>query len=95
MSVSPEVMGQLLMQGGQGGQAQGGQNFSPSGMGQAANLLQRVLMAQQLQKQFGQQQNPNQMPPPPQTTLGAPGLPGQAQPQAMNQMQNPLAGTNA
>lgn len=91
MSVSPEVMGQLLMQGGQGGQAQGGQNFSPSGMGQAANLLQRVLMAQQLQKQFGQQPpQPNQNP-----QVGAVGLPGQLVPQAMNQMQqNPLAGAN-
>lgn len=85
MSMDPQMMAQMLMQGGQG---QAGQN--PSAMGQGANLLQRVLMAQALQKQFGQQQQPG-MPPAP---GGAPGVQG-GPATAMNQMQqNPLAGGN-
>lgn len=82
MSVNPQMMAQLLQQGGQG------QTPQMSPMGGAANLLQQILAMQQLKQRMAGGQDPNQQPPMPQTTMGAPGAPGQAQPQGMNQ--NPM-----
>ena len=91
MSMDPQMIAQLLMrqgQGGQGGTAQGGQAYSPSGAGQAANLLQQVLMAQQLKQRSGQQ-GPTQP-----GTPGAQMGPGGLSPNGWvaQQPPNPLAG---
>lgn len=73
MSVNPQIMAQLLMQGGQQPPNQGGGMGAPSSGG-APNLLQQVLAMQQLKQRMGQQG-----PQPPQP--GQP--PGMMAPQAM------------
>lgn len=91
MSMDPQSMAMMLAGQLGGGQQQPGagqvaQQVQP--LGAAAQLAQKVMLMQALQKAPqpppipGQPQNP--------TTMGAPGLPGQALPQQMNQA--PLAG---
>lgn len=91
MSANPQVLAQLLSaQGGQPPQQSGIQSqISP--FGAAAQLAQKVMLMQALQK--SPQQQPPQIPgqPPNPTTIGAPGLPGQALPQGVNQAPMPGA----
>jgi hypothetical protein len=63
MSVNPQIMAQLLMQGGQQPPNQmGGMGSATSG---APNLLQQVLAMQQLKQRMGQQGQPPQPGQPP------------------------------
>jgi hypothetical protein len=90
MSANPQAMAQMLA--GQLGQQQqqGGMQAQTSPLGGAAQLAQKIMLMQALQKgPQPQQPQPLGMPPNP-TTMGAPGLPGQALPQGMNQA--PLPG---
>lgn len=91
MSANPQQMAMMLASqlGGQP-QSVGGMQPQSSPLGAAAQLAQKVMLMQALQKppQTPQPQPPG-MPPNP-TTMGAPGLPGQALPQGMNQA--PLPG---
>lgn len=94
MSVNPQMMAQMLMQqgGGGGGSTAGG---AVSGlMNGSSNMMQKIMMIQALKNaQNPQQQLPSQAGQPPNpTTMGAPGLPGQALPQSMNQF--PIPGSD-
>jgi hypothetical protein len=75
------LAGQL---GGQQPQQSGPQSAQVQPLGAAAQLAQKIMLMQALQKP--PQQQPPQIPgqPPNPTTMGAPGLPGQALPQMMN-----------
>lgn len=91
MSANPQIMAQMLAgQLGQQPQQQGGMQAQTTPLGGAAQLAQKIMLMQALQKP--PQQQPPQIPgqPPNPTTMGAPGLPGQALPQGMNQA--PLPG---
>lgn len=83
MSANPQVLAQLLA-GQPGQQQQGGMQAQTTPLGGAAQLAQKIMLMQALQKP--PQQQPPQIPgqPPNPTTMGAPGLPGQALPQMMN-----------
>lgn len=92
MSANPQVLAQLLSAQGSGqAPQQGGIQTQVSPIGAAAQLAQKIMLMQALQKP-PQQQAP-QIPglPPNPTTLGAPGMPGQALPQGLNQAPMPGA----
>lgn len=89
MSANPQVLAQLLA--GQPSQntQQGGMQAQTTPVAGAAQLAQKIMLMQALQRPPQQPAPQPGMPPTP-TTMGAPGLPGQAMPQQMNQ--NPMTG---
>lgn len=89
MSANPQAMAMMLANqlGGQP-QSVGGMQGQASPLGGAAQLAQKLMLMKALQGAPQQPQLPGQPPNP--TTIGAPGLPGQALPQGLNQA--PLPG---
>lgn len=97
MSANSQAMAQMLA--GQLGQhtqqQQGGMQANTTPLGGAAQLAQKIMLMQALQRPPQQTPpQPGMVPPgspPNPTTIGAPGLPGQALPQQMNQAPMPGA----
>lgn len=93
MSTDPQSMAMMLagQLGGQQSPQGSAQTPQVQPLGAAAQLAQKIMLMQALQKP-PQQQSPQipGMPPNP-TTMGAPGLPGQALPQGLNQAPMPGA----
>lgn len=91
MSANPQMMAQMLASqlGGQQSPAVGGMQPQTSPAGAAAQMAQKIMLMRALQQGQPQPGQPPPNQPPNPTTMGAPGLPGQAVPQQMNQMPMP------
>jgi hypothetical protein len=96
MSANPQMMAQMLASqlGGQQAQPVGGMQPQASALGGAAQMAQKIMLMRALQGQPQPGQPPQPGMPPNPTTMGAPGLPGVAAPQQMNQAPMP-GGVNA
>lgn len=90
MSADPQMMAQMLASqlGGQQAQPVGGMQPQAGPVGAAGQLAQKIMLMRALQQGQPPGQQPPGQPPNP-TTMGAPGLPGQAMPQQMNQAPMP------